>query len=201
MDMKDQKNASLTAEERMKAIAPLLVPNLDREKILQIRAVQADQAGVSPRTIERYLKAYLSNGFEGLKPRGKNPNAKYKIPEDILQKAIDLRRELPSRSIRTIIQILELEGAVKKGFLKRSTLQEAFQRSGFSAAKMQYYSDKGYASHRFTRKHRNDLWQGDIKYGPILEINGQKVQTYMSCIIDDCTRCIMHAEFYGNMQQ
>lgn len=201
MDMKNKKQAALSAEERMKLIAPMLAPNIDKDMMQQHIRNAAEQAGISVRSVKRYLAAYMSGGFDGLKPKSKNPNAVFKIPEDILQKAIDLRRELPSRSIRTIIQILEMEGTVKKGFLKRSTLQDAFQRKGFSAAKMVYYSDKGYASHRYERKHRNDLWQGDILYGPILRINGSPVQTYMSSIIDDATRCVMHAEFYTNMQQ
>lgn len=201
MEMKDQKQASLTADGRMKLIAPLLVPNIDKQQMQELRRAAAEVSGQSQRTIDRYLKLYTTFGFEGLKPKGKNPTAKYKIPEDIVQKAIDLRRELPSRSVTTIIRILEMEGTVEKGFLKRSTLQEALQRNGFSASKMQIYSEKNLSSHRFQRKHRNDLWQGDIKYGPILKINGKSVQTYMSSLIDDCTRYIVHAEFYTNMQE
>ena len=68
------------------------------------------------------MKAYSDNGFEGLMPAGKNPGAVYKIPDSLLDEAVALRRELPSRSIPTIIQILELEGKAEPGFLKRTTL-------------------------------------------------------------------------------
>ncbi|MCR5168835.1 MAG: DDE-type integrase/transposase/recombinase [Oscillospiraceae bacterium] len=66
---------------------------------------------------------------------------------------------------------------------------------------MKIHHDKGYASQRFARVHRNDLWQGDIKYGLMIKINGNPVQTYMSSLIDDATRYIIHAEFYDNMEQ
>lgn len=63
------------------------------------------------------------------------------------------------------------------------------------------YQNKGYASQRFQRVHRHDLWQGDIKYGPTLNIGGVRTQTYFSCLIDDATRYIVHGEFYSNMEQ
>ena len=49
--------------------------------------------------------------------------------------------------------------------------------------------------------HRCDLWQGDIKYGPTLRIGGKVQPTYLSCLIDDATRYIIHAQFYGDMEQ
>jgi len=201
MKMKDAKKAEASAEERMKMIAPLLVPGLDKAAMTQKKLELSDAYGVSVRTLERYSKSYMDDGFQGLLPQSKNPGSKYKIPDELLQEAIQLRRELPSRSIPTIIQILEAEGKAKPGFLKRTTLQDALSRAGFSAGMMKIYADNGYASQRFQRTHRHDLWQGDIKYGPKLMLNGVLVQTYLSCLIDDATRYIVHAEFYSNMEQ
>jgi len=201
MDMKDQRLAAAIAEERMKLIAPLLSPHLDRATMTQLRIEIGDTYQISTRTIERYCKQYLEGGFEALKPQGKSSQTAYKIPQELLEEAIQLRRELPSRSVPTIIQILELEGKARPGFLKRTTLQDALARSGYSTAMMKVYRDTGFASQRFQRAHRHDLWQGDIKYGPVLNIGGQSVQTYFSCLLDDCTRYILHGEFYGNMEQ
>ena len=44
---------------------------------------------------------------------------------------------------------------------------------------------------------RNYLWQSDIKYG--IYIDGKP--TYMVCFIDDCTRFILHSEFYPTLDQ
>lgn len=74
-------------------------------------------------------------------------------------------------------------------------------RAGYSTAMMKLYNDKGYASQRFQRLHRHDLWQGDIKYGLVLNLGGVQTQTYFSCLIDDATRYILHGEFYGTMEQ
>jgi len=201
MKMKDRKKAEANAEMRMQMIAPLLSPDLDRASMSALKRSLSEANGVSVRTLERYCKSYLDHGFEGLLPQGKNPESKYKIPDGLLNEAILLRRELPSRSIPTIIKILELEGKAEPGFLKRTTLQDAMTRAGFSASMMKLYQDNGYASQRFQRAHRHDLWQGDIKYGPNLMLNGFPTQTYLSCLIDDATRYIVHAEFYADMEQ
>lgn len=200
MQMKDKKKAQDIAEERMRLIAPLLAPDLDCAKMKCLKEEISKTSGVSVRTLERYCKVYFEVGYEGLQPAGKS-NPPYKIPQELVQEAIQLRKELPSRSIPTIIHILEAEGKAAPGFLKRTTLQEALARAGYSASMMRVYQDTGYASKRFQRVHRHDLWQGDIKYGPTLLIAGKPTPTYMSCLIDDATRYILHAEFYSTMEQ
>ncbi|MEQ6390395.1 DDE-type integrase/transposase/recombinase [Bacillaceae bacterium S4-13-58] len=56
---------------------------------------------------------------------------------------------------------------------------------------------------RFQKKHRNQLWHSDIKYGPYLPIgpNGTKKQVYLVAIIDDATRYIVHGAFYPTLDQ
>lgn len=201
MEMRDQKLAKEIAEQRLTVIAPLLDPNMVREEFFAKRRDICEEAGISIRTIQRYLDAYYECGMDGLRPKGRTTGMNPVITAEILEEAIKLRREVPSRSVPTIIQILELEGKAPPGLLKRTTLQSALARAGYSSEMMKVYHDKGYASQRFARVHRNDLWQGDIKYGLIIKINGKPVQTYMSSLIDDATRYIIHAEFYDNMEQ
>lgn len=201
MDMKDQKLAKEIAEQRLVVIAPLLDPSLTKADFFVKRREISEQSEISIRTLQRYLDAYNENGMDGLKPKGRVPEKSTIISPELLEEAIRLRREVPSRSVPTIIQILELEGKAASGVLKRTTLQNALAKAGYGAKMMKIYQDKGYASGRFARVHRNDLWQGDIKYGLIIKIDGKPVQTYMSCLIDDATRYIIHAEFYDNMEQ
>ena len=122
MKMKDQKKAKETAEGRMKMIAPLLAPNLGLADMAKLKKELCETYEVSARTLERYLRNYAVGGFEGLMPSGKATKSKYKISDELLEEAIRLRLELPSRSIPTIIQILEMEGKAPPGFLKRTTL-------------------------------------------------------------------------------
>ena len=199
--MKNEKAAKEKAEQRLIMIAPLLDPGLDKEEFYQKRLEISYDFSVSTRTLQRYIDAYNEAGIDGLKPKGKVPEHNPVVSKEILEDAIRLRREVPSRSVPTIIQILELEKKIEPGSLKRTTLQRALAAAGYSTKMMKMYQDKGYASQRFQRVHRNDLWQGDIKYGPVLKIEGKPVQTYMSSLIDDATRYIIHAEFYPNMEQ
>ena len=61
----------------------------------------------------------------------------------------------------------------------------------------------GTAARRFQRRHRNSLWQSDIKYGPFLPIGpgGTSKQTYLVVFIDDATRFVVHAAFYDSLEQ
>jgi len=57
----------------------------------------------------------FENGYEGLKPRTRSDNGKLKaISREVLERAAELKQELPERSVRRIIRILEGEGTIKK---------------------------------------------------------------------------------------
>jgi putative transposase len=64
--------------------------------------------------------------------------------------------------------------------------------AGYSSSQMRIYRDSPVAARRFQRSSRNSLWQSDIKFGPY--ISGKQV--YLVAFIDDCTRFVLHAEFY-----
>jgi len=193
MGMKDKQLAKKIAERRMIMIAPLIGALLSVEEYYRKRREISETYDVSTRTLQRYVDAYNESGIDGLEPQGRVPEHKPVVSKEILAEAIRLRREVPSRSVPTIIRILELEGRAEQGVLKRTTLQRALAREGYSSAMMKMYQDNGYASQRFQRIHRCDLWQGDIKYGPTLRIGGKVQPTYLSCLIDDATRYIIHA--------
>ena len=146
----------------------------------------------------QYLDAYHESGIDGLKPKGRVPKCNPVISKELLAQAIELRREIPSQSIPTIIQILELERKVELGLLKRTALQKALSKARYSTEMMKMYNDKGFASQQFACVHRNDLWQVDIKYGLVIGIGGKPVQIYISNLIDDLTRYIIHAKFCDN---
>ena len=202
--MRDQKKAETIAEQRMQLLSPLLAEGLDPAKARQIRLRICEQTGLSERTLRRYLSQYKTDGFGGLKPKSKgerrNEDA---IPPNILEQAILLRREIPNRSVAQIIQILEWEGRVQPGQIKRSTLQEKLAERGYSTRHMRMYAQNGVAARRFQQKHRNRLWHSDIKYGLYLPIGKDeaKKQVYLVTFIDDATRFVLHGEFYPTFDQ
>lgn len=182
------------AVERYSIIKPLLDPALDKSAQVQLRKAIAKQCGVDERTVRRWVNGFQSKGFEGLKPKTRTERGNPVITKEILDKAISYRRECPTRSVETIIKILEMEKIVEEGTVKRSTLQEALQKAGFSSAQMRVYAPdpEMHYARRFQKEFRNALWQMDVKYGP--SIDGQK--TYLFSVIDDATRYVCHSEFF-----
>ena len=194
------------ALKRYGMIAPLLDPELDGGKRRQMREEAAERNGISKRTLYRYEKGYREEGFEGLRPAGRTKKRRQGLPENferIMEQAVQLKREVPKRSVRRIIKILELEGWAQPGVLKQSTMQRHLYDAGLGKRQMKRYAEKREtSSRRFCRPHRMELLQGDIKYGPDLRTtSGELVKTYLSSLIDDHSRYIVQSEFYDNQRQ
>lgn len=200
-----KKSMEDVAAARFEIISPLLNASLDPVARIEKQKEVSWHCGTSYRTIGRWLKSYAAHGFAGLKPKKTCPKTGSALPKnyaEIVEAAITLRRECPSRSVRDIIQILELEGIAEKGTLSRSTLQRYLQKEGFGMRQIRMYAQHDAASRRFAKYHRCMLYQGDIKYGPYLPVgkDGQKKQTYLAAWIDDATRFVVGARFYTNQK-
>ncbi len=193
------------ALRRYITIMPLLEPDIDEGKKRELREKIAAENGLSTRTVYRYEKSYNEGQFQGLKPVSRAVRKHKGRPEnfdEIINEAIQLKKEVPRRSIRQIIKILELEGWAEPGLLKKSTLQRYLFNAGFGRKQMQrYVQSRESSSKRFCRPHRMELIQGDIKYGPsIRQKDGKVIKTYLSSLIDDHSRYILQSEFYPDMK-
>jgi len=191
------------ATKRANLIIPLTMDGLDKSRRLELMREISEREGISCRTLSRYVDSWEAGGYEALKPKQGYARANTNRPENwdaIVDAAISLRRELPSRSVKDIIKILELEEAIEPGSVKRSTLQRHLQGKGYSASRMNMYSKTGSAARRFQKQHRMMLVQSDVKYGPHVAVKlGEKpVQIYLTTFIDDCTRYLVAARFYDN---
>ncbi|MCY9693246.1 DDE-type integrase/transposase/recombinase [Paenibacillus alginolyticus] len=202
--MKDKQKAEEIAAQRVQLLSPLLAEGLDSAKVKELKAQICEQTGLSERTLRRYLERYRREGFSGLKPmsKGRQPSEAV-IAEPLMEQAILLRREVPGRSVAQIIQILEWEGRIAPGEIKRSTLQEKLTQRGYSSRHMRMYAESGVAARRFQQRHRNRLWHSDIKYGPYLPIGpgGAMKQVFLVTFVDDATRFVLHGEFYPVMDK
>ncbi len=201
--MKDREKAKEIAQERMKLIAPLITPGVDSAMARSLKKTICRESGLSSRTITRYLNSYHQEGFDGLMPRQRISKSPGAISPEVLEEAILLRKQVPERSIAQIIRILEWEGRVTPGQIKRSTLQDHMMAKGYSSRQMKQYHQSGTAARRFVRSRRNQLWQSDIKFGPFLPIgkDGKKKQVYLVTFLDDATRFILHSAFYDSLEK
>lgn len=158
----------------------------------------SERSTVSIRSLERYIQVYEAEGFEGLKPqvREKKGSLQNQDPE-ILDRAIELRKELPSRSVEQVIRILELEEKVPVGILKPRTLSRYFQEKGWSKKELYRVVKKEFR--HFEHDTPNDCWQADTQHTlrlPDPKNPEKRKKAYLIAIIDDHSRRIMHAEFF-----
>lgn len=194
------------ALNRYRMIVPLLDDEIDNAKRCMLRQQIAEREGKSIRTIYRYEKSYREKQFEGLMPDARQKRRSQKLPDnwdEIVKEAVQLKREVPRRSTRQIIFILESEDYAPPGVIKQSTLQRYLQEAGMGTkALKRYMEDRKPSSKKFCKEHRLELYQGDIKYGPVIrDKNGRKIKTYLSSMIDDHSRMIVHSEWYDNQRK
>jgi hypothetical protein len=152
---------------RYALIAPLLNRPLERGEIgshLKALPSQTHRIPYSSRstldewTIWRYLAKYRQGGFEALKPQPRADAGKSRrIPDEIIEKAIALRQELPTRSANTIVQILKRDPAYPAHLtLATRTLRAILQARGATREKLTGQSNKAFR--RFERSTSPPNW-------------------------------------------
>lgn len=214
--MKTEQRGPLPPEEEKRTqialfryglIAPLLHHPLERGEIgahIKACATQTHQIPYSKRTtvnaetIWRYYARFRKGGFDALKPQLRaDANKPRRIPEYVIQKAIALREELPSRSAKTIVEILRRDPAIPADLkLVPHTVSLILNKRGKSRESVVAESK---AFRRFEREHANALWQGDMLVGPYLpdvERPGKYRRTALFCFIDDYSRLVPYGEFF-----
>ncbi len=199
--MEQTKSTRQIAQERFELIAPLLEPDIEpaekkarRDRILERQ--QALGAPISDRTLRRYVQHYREHGLEGLEPKTRRDQGELReISKDILDDAKVLKAELPQRSIRQILEILEAEGKITPESVSHTTLGRHLRKLGFMG--LPKAPKNGFK--RFRKEYRNQLWQVDLKYGPFIPNpkNPKKnCRAYLLAFIDDHTRLVTHGQFY-----
>lgn len=203
----DEKQRQEVANFRYGLIAPAVTRKLNPgEQAVLLREIASytydipysQTKKVSLRTLERYLKAYRENGWEALLPSVRADKLQCKqIAPDVLEKAISLKRENPTRSVRQVMAILELARFVEPGTLKESTLSKQLRRRGMTRKALEK-SEQG-TFRRFEADYRNACWQGDVQhtlYLPHPEQQGKKKMAYLVVFLDDYSRYVVHGQFY-----
>jgi len=153
----------------------------------------------SQRTLWSWWSAYRKQGLTGLLPRERSDKGlPREITSELLAAAIEKRKEVPSRSTATIIDILEREKVVAAGRLHRSTLDRHLERAGHSRRRLRTLGDKRYIRMLFERP--NQFWVGDYHEAPILfdPKTGRFRTVHMSAIIDHYSKFVPHAQWYAN---
>lgn len=150
---------------------------------------------VAERTIRTWLSKYTLFGFDGLRNLARcDKGQSHAIPDNILDKAEQLRREIPERSIKDIICLLAESLPVHD--IAPSTLNYHLNLRG---AKREYLKPERGSFQRFSKDFINQLWQADTSGGlwiPDPKFPGRHRELRLIAMIDDASRLCIHAEFF-----
>lgn len=157
------------------------------------------QRPFTARTLWQWWSAYQEAGLVGLVPRSRATGSREIAPE-VLEAAITARKEVPSRSTTSVIDVLTLKGVVPPGKLRRSTLDRHLAAAGASRRILKTMGSKVFTRLLFERP--NQFWIGDYHEAPILwEPQRERFVTiHLSAFIDHYSRLCVHGQWYRNEQ-
>ncbi len=143
-------------------------------------------------TLRRKLNRYRQAGFDALARKGRSDRGKSRnIAGQIIEKAIELKKEQPLRSSNSINQFLEeMFGTT----IPRSTLYRHLKQANATRLKLGVLRKK--VRKRWSREHTHDLWVGDFEDGPYVLEKKSVLPTYLSAFIDCHSRYGVEARYY-----
>ncbi len=143
-------------------------------------------------TLRRKFNRYQQGGFDALARKSRSDRGKPRnIAVQIIDKAVELKKEQPFRSPNHINRFLEdMYGLT----VPRSTLYRHLKQANATRLKLGVLRKK--VRKRWTRNHTHDLWVGDFEDGPYVLQNGEVVPTYLSAFIDCHSRYVVEARYY-----
>ena len=144
-------------------------------------------------TIKRKLRKYRKEGFDALARKTRSDRGRPRtVPKEVIDRAVAIKRDLPTRSSETINRFLQKEYGLT---LPNSTLYRHLKDAG--ATRIKLGVDRKKVRKRWSRNHTHDLWVGDFEEGPYVVLeDSQVVQTHLSAFIDCHSRWMVSARYY-----
>lgn len=204
---RDDERAIQIALFRYGVVAPLLEhQSPDRGDVVRLVAEIVERSHflpgkgpvrVSERTVYLWRKLYQEGGLAALRPRRRNDRgSSRKVSDEVLARAVELRKENVQRWTNTLLDILRLEKLVpgEPGF-HRSTLDRHLDRLGASRRRLHVLDER--VTIRMQYEHFGDMWVGDYHHGPLVLAPGGKLATAkLSAFIDHATRYPIADRYY-----
>ena len=148
---------------------------------------------LQPQTIERWFYIWKRNGIGALAPKVRSDKNHTQLAIPVQEALLKFKKENQSRSLNTLIHLLEKQGIVAKGKLARSTAHRFLKTEKMSKRTV---ADAVTIERRsFLADHAGDIWYGDVMHGPnILTTLGMR-KVYLVSLMDDTSRLIAHSAF------
>ena len=151
------------------------------------------ELGIPKRTFYNWYGRYKDEGYDGLAPKSSSPHTQWnKIPDQIRNDIVDFALEIPELSPRE----LACRYTDSKGyFISESSVYRILKSRGLitSPAYVVMRADKEFKD---KTSRPNQMWQTDFTYFKIIGWGWY----YLSTILDDYSRYIIHWELCSTMK-
>ncbi len=202
MGQKDREEIALF---RMSLIGDLVIPGLtvkERSALLREKSSRTYRipgtlrTRIAESTFRDWIRLYKLGGLDALKPPFRCDSGRCRsLPAELVDRILQLREEDPSRSVHTMLRMLQLSGELGMEKLPpASSVYRLLESRGLS--KRRPAPTKAKDRRPFAFEHRNQCWQSDVMCGPLLPgPGGKNRKTYLISLMDDATRLIVHCQF------
>ena len=151
---------------------------------------------IAPGTLRDWISRYEAGGrqLQSLYPKERKDNGRPRsIDEETAANLVQLRQEMPTATIATVIQTMENRGLTRPGQrLAHTTVWRFLTRQALMPSAHKPPVDR----RKFEAELPNDIWQSDVMHGPKVLVEGRYRKTYLIAFIDDHSRLIPFAAFY-----
>lgn len=199
--MLDEQTRTAIALKKFSIISPILNGQVERQGDYCAKVADSPidmphygMKRYSPKTIGAWYTDYMRHGIDSLKPKPRSDKGSTrKATMEISDALIRVRTEFPKAPATVIYDTLLREGVFTAADISLSTVTRFLNRNKNSLVTE---GNMPKDLKRFAHGKINHLWQTDVMYGPYIKKNGKKSPTYLMAYIDDCSRLILHAQFY-----
>jgi len=199
--MLDDNTRNAIALKKFSLISPILNGQVNNrwEYYVQISSnpIEMPHYGIrkyAPKTIESWYCDYMRGGLDALRPGYRGDKGSYrKINEELAEKILEIKKEYPKAPNTVIYDKLIEAGILKEGQLSITTLYRFLNSSSLKDTPV---AEEKKELKRFAHQYINELWYGDLMYGPYISDGRKKKPTYLFAYIDDASRLVAHGEFY-----
>jgi len=195
----DEKTRQAIALKRFSIISPVLSGNVknNREYFQELsrNPVEMPCLGIKLyhyKTFEGWLYDYHRYGLDGLTPGFRSDKGKSrKISVELGDKIKEYRTNNPKMPVTILYDRLISEKIINPLELSRSSVYRYVADMVLPIG-----GEESGESLRFSYQYPGEMWQGDVMYGPYIQVGKKKQQTYLHAFIDDATRMIMYSKFF-----
>ena len=188
---------------RLTVLGPLASRDrLDRGELKQILQTLAEKTyeipgskrcTLSEKTIENGYYTWKTGGIEALETTPRRDKGQSKLPIEVQDAVLAAKRDNPSRSLNTLIALLEQKGLIAQGTISRSSVHRFLKQQGLSTRSV--VAIASVERRRFVAAHAGDIGYGDVMHGPKVVIDGRLHKSYWVSLMDDASRLIAHSAF------